>query len=87
MAAPFLLPDYSTVAYTCNSDPRNIEGRLGIERRNRLMQIRTRLQIAATALAEAEAIATAPMQDILAELQENTARTQGSEEPETVELA
>lgn len=51
-----------------NSDPRNLEGRLGIERRNRLMRIRTRLQIAATALAEANAIATAPMQDILAEL-------------------
>ena len=70
-----------------DSDPRNLEGRLGIERRNRLMQIRTRLQMAATALAEANAIASAPMQDILAELQENMARTQGSEEPETVELA
>ena len=70
-----------------DSDPRNHEGRLGIERRNRLMQVRTRLQIAVTALAEADAIASAPMQDILAELQENTARTQGSEEPEAVELA
>lgn len=39
------------------------------------MQIRTWLQMAATALAEANAIATAPMQDILAELQEDTART------------
>ena len=64
-----------------------LEGRLGIERRNRLMQIRTRLQVAVTALAEADAIASAPMQDVLAELQENTARTQSSEEPETVELA
>ena len=70
-----------------DSDPRNLEGRLGIERRNRLMQVRTRLQMAATALAEAEAIATAPMQDVLAELQENTARTQGSEDPEAAELA
>ena len=70
-----------------DSDPRNLEGRLGIERRNRLMQIRTRLQVAVTALAEADAIASAPMQDVLAELQENTARTQSSEEPETVELA
>ena len=70
-----------------DSDPRNLEGRLGIERRNRLMQVRTRLQIAATALAEAVAIATAPMQDVLAELQENTARTQSFEEPEAVELA
>ena len=77
-----------------DSDPRNLEGRLGIERRNRLMQVRTRLQIAVTALAEASAmakpskgIAAAPMQNVLAELQENTARTQSSEEPETVELA
>ena len=70
-----------------DSDPRNLEGRLGIERRNRLMQVRTRLQMAATALAEANAIATAPMRDVLAELQENTARTQSFEELEAVELA
>ena len=68
-------------------DPRNLEGRLGIERRNRLMQIRTRLQVAVTALAEADAIASAPVKDVLAELQENMARTQNAEEQEAVELA
>ena len=36
-----------------DSDPRNIEGRLGIERRNRLTQARTQLQVAMDALAKA----------------------------------
>lgn len=70
-----------------DNDPRNLEGRLGIERRNRLMQIRTRLQTAATALAEADAIASAPVEDVLAELQENMARTKNAEKQEAVELA
>ena len=71
---------------SCDSDPRNLEGRLGIERRNRLMQVRTRLQIAAAALAEATVIASAPMQDVLAELQESMARTQNADEQAAVEL-
>lgn len=73
-----------------DNDPRNMEGRLGLERRNRLMAIHTQLQIAAAALAEANAIARAPMNDVLAELQELVARTPEVEvtavaEPEAVE--
>ncbi len=73
-----------------DNDPRNVEGRLGLERRNRLMAIHTQLQVAANALAEANAIATAPMDNVLAELQELIARTPNIEvnavaEPEAVE--
>lgn len=42
-----------------NHDPRNIQARLGMERRNRLMQIQTQLQMAKAALEEATAIAQA----------------------------
>ena len=58
-----------------DNDPRNMEGRLGLERRNRLMAIHTQLQIAADALAAANAITTAPMDNVLAELHELIART------------
>jgi hypothetical protein len=44
-----------------DDDPRNLEGRLGIERRNRLTQIRTQLQIAEAALAQAIALASTPL--------------------------
>ena len=50
-----------------DDDPRNFEGRLGIERRNRLQQIRTQLQIAQEALQAANAIASAPMEVVLAD--------------------
>ena len=72
-----------------DNDPRNIEGRLGIERRNRLMAIHTQLQIAAAALFEANVIATAPMDDVLADLQSLVARTPDVEitaVPEAVEV-
>ena len=73
-----------------DNDPRNMEGRLGLERRNRLMAIHTQLQIAAAALSEANAIATAPMDNVLAELRELIARTPNVEinavaEPEAAE--
>ena len=73
-----------------DNDPRNMEGRLGLERRNRLMAIHTQLQIAADALAAANVIATAPMDNVLAELRELIARTLDIEitavaEPEAVE--
>lgn len=45
-----------------DDDPRNVEGRLGIERRNRLTQIRTQLQIAEAALERAVALAVAPLE-------------------------
>ncbi|MEO0373829.1 MAG: hypothetical protein AAF329_04225 [Cyanobacteria bacterium P01_A01_bin.17] len=50
-----------------DEDPRNIEGRLGIERRNRLQQIQTRVQAAKALLEEAHDIAIAPMDNVLAE--------------------
>lgn len=46
-----------------DDDPRNREGRLGIERRNRLTQIRTQLQMAEAALERAAALASAPLED------------------------
>ena len=73
-----------------DNDPRNMEGRLGLERRNRLMAIHTQLQIAADALAEANVIAIAPKDNVLAELRELIARTPDVEvnavaEPEAFE--
>lgn len=41
-----------------DDDPRNLEGRLGIERRNRLLQIKRQLEIAETALQQAAAMAS-----------------------------
>lgn len=46
-----------------DDDPRNKEGRLGIERRNRLTQIRTQLQIAEAALTQAATLVTAPLEE------------------------
>lgn len=53
-----------------NDDPRNIEGRLGIERRERLKMVNTRLKAAKSLIDEAMAIATAPMTDVLVNGQE-----------------
>lgn len=53
-----------------NHDPRNIEARLGIERRDRLLKIQEQLRVAEAALAEATAIAEAPMNDVITELEE-----------------
>lgn len=58
-----------------DEDPRNIEGRLGIERRNHLQQIQTRVQAAKALLEEARDIAAASITDVLAELINDTART------------
>ena len=45
-----------------NSDPRNIEGRLGIERRNRLNKCRTILEQTSRKLHEAEALLSEPLE-------------------------
>jgi hypothetical protein len=49
-----------------DDDPRNIEGRLGIERRNRLHQLQTQLQIAEGALEQAIALFSEPLDLVLA---------------------
>jgi hypothetical protein len=54
-----------------DNDPRNIEGRLGIERRNRLHQLQTQLQIAEGALEQAIALLNEPLELVLAD-NENT---------------
>lgn len=51
-------------------DPRNIEGRRGIERCNRLHQIKTQLQAAQQALDAAIAIAQAPLPEFLVDVDE-----------------
>lgn len=50
-----------------DDDPRNTEGRLGIERRNRLHQLQTQLQIAEGALEQAIALLSEPMELVLAD--------------------
>lgn len=49
-----------------DDDPRNTEGRLGIERRNRLHQLQTQLRIAEEALEQAGAVLNEPLILILA---------------------
>jgi hypothetical protein len=46
-----------------DDDPRNVEGRLGIERRNRLHQLQTQLQIAEGALEQASALLNESLRD------------------------
>lgn len=48
-----------------DDDPCNIESRLGIERRNRLNQIRTQLRIATEAIDQANELASCPLDDLL----------------------
>lgn len=50
-----------------NDDPRNLEGRLGIERRNRLHHLQTQLQGTAAALEQAIALLSEPLPTVLAE--------------------
>lgn len=46
-----------------NDDPRNTEARAGVKRRNRLLQVKTQLQVAQSALEQAAALATAPLEE------------------------
>lgn len=64
-----------TIHLSKDEDPRNIEGRLGIERRNRLQQIQTRVQAAKALLEEARDIAAAPIDNVLANSIDEVART------------
>jgi hypothetical protein len=50
-----------------DDDPRNTEGRMGIERRNRLHQLQTQLQIAEGALEQAIALLSESLELILAD--------------------
>lgn len=52
-----------------DDDPRNTEGRLGIERRNRLHQLQTQLQIAEGALEQAIALLNEPLELVLADVE------------------
>ena len=52
-----------------DNDSRNIESRLGIERRNRLNQIRTQLSIAVAAIEQANELASEPFDDLLSRLE------------------
>ena len=52
-----------------DDDPRNVESRLGIERRNRLKQIRTQLGIATEAIDRANELASEPFDDLLSRLE------------------
>lgn len=52
-----------------DDDPRNVESRLGIERRNRLNQIRTQLSIAVEAIEQANELASEPFDDLLSRLE------------------
>ena len=65
-----------------SEDARNIQGRLGIERRNRLSKIRTRLLQARKALEEAAAIAAEDpsYEDLLALSEEAAQQSEQSEE-------
>ena len=59
------------VIHTSHSDdPRNLESRLGIERRNRLNEIRTHLKAATAALSRANELASEPLDNFITELQE-----------------
>lgn len=49
-----------------DDDPRNTEGRLGIERRNRLHQLQTQLRIAEEALEQATTLLNEPLELVLA---------------------
>lgn len=49
-----------------DDDPRNTEGRLGIERRNRLHQLQTQFQIAEEALEQANTLLNQPLDLVLA---------------------
>lgn len=62
-----------------DDDPRNIESRLGIERRNRLNQIHTQLSTALEAIEQANAIASEPFDDLLARLEAELADLQQQE--------
>lgn len=46
-----------------NGDPRNLEGRRGLERRNQLTQTATQLRMAESAIAEARELAAAQSLD------------------------
>lgn len=52
-----------------DDDPRNAEGRLGIERRNQLHQLQTQLQIAEGALEQAIALLNEPLELVLANIE------------------
>jgi hypothetical protein len=49
-----------------DDDPRNMEGRLGIERRNRLHQLQTQLRVAEEALEQAASLLNEPLELVLA---------------------
>jgi hypothetical protein len=54
-----------------DDDPRNIEGRMGIERRNRLNQIQTQLRIAEEALNRAIELSNLSQVEVLAAIESN----------------
>ncbi len=59
-----------TIHLSHDDDPRNLEGRLGVDRRNKLTQVRTQLQVAAAAIAEALVLlADEPEMETLAEVE------------------
>lgn len=62
-----------------NNDPRNVESRLGIERRNRLNQIRTQLRIAADAISQANELAAEPFDDVISQLEAELSELQRRE--------
>lgn len=49
-----------------DDDPRNVEGRLGIKRRNRLHQLQTQLRVAEEALEQATSLLNEPFEPVLA---------------------